>query len=183
MAKEITLTNSTKKAIIDDSDFDYINAQNWFLDNGHPYTKIMIPIEDNPFHKSYALKIRMDHYLLGLTTYNFVDIRHPLRDRLDNRVSKMWLEHTPKARKTRGMTKYLGVKSTKGYIVAEYRFKDGTIYKSQDYHISSTVDEITRKEIERRAAEQYDEWAREIEGYEAKTNFLPKSLLKYHIRL
>jgi hypothetical protein len=79
-------------------------------------------------------------------------------------------------KETRGMTRYLGVRRKIGFIVAEYT--KGRIHEQMEYRISRKAEQVERLGKERRAAEQYDQWAWQYEGSEAKTNFLPDSIYK-----
>jgi hypothetical protein len=179
MTREIILSNSTKTALVEEGDFDLVNARNWFLDGKHPCTNVMVPLDDpRSRHKSYPLKIRMDRYIYRLTTHNFIQILHLEGNPLNNCRSDMRKQPNSHATKTRGMTKYLGVKSVNGYIVAEYRNKAGILVRDEPYKISRTADLATRLNTETIAAHQYDKWAIEEEGPKAKTNFLPGSIYK-----
>lgn len=175
---EISLTKTLHKAIIDPEDFDIINARKWYFDEGHPYTKVMVPIDDpDAHHKSFPLKIRMDRYILGLTTHNFINIRHWAGDRLNNQRRWFFQEPKSKAKKTKGMTRYLGVTIETGFIVAKYEDKKNNIHKVERYPIKRSAPQYERLGLEQTAAHLYDEWVMMYEDpWEAKTNFLPKSI-------
>jgi len=176
MTVEITLTNSPEKAIIDDYDFDQVTRFNWYLDQGQVYTRIMVPIEDpDATHKSYALKVRLDRFLLHLTTHNYIRIDHAFGP-LNNCRRWIYQYPNPRAERTKGMTRYLGVKSKTGCIVAEY--KKGRNKEIMEFEISRNAEERERLGKEQQAAEKYDGWARQYEGWEPKTNFLPRSIYR-----
>ena len=177
MPKQIKLRNSAEVAIVDDNDFNRVKNRNWYLDNKHVYTKVMIPIND-PLtrHKSYPLKIRMDRYIYRLTTHNFVKIRHANNDGLNNCRLMMFKQPNTKAMKTKGMTRYRGVTNKTGYIVVQYKDKKGNVLYQQQYQHPRNSNQQITLDLEMKAAEQYDDWARSAEGWRAKTNFLPASI-------
>jgi hypothetical protein len=174
---EIPLMNSPLVARVEEGDYELVKSRKWFLDGRHVYTKVMVPIDDSQSrHKSYPLKIRMDRYIYHLTTHNFVHIRHWADDVLNNCRSAMQKVENARAVRTRGMTRWLGVKSVKGYIVAQYRNRAGILVRDEYYKLSRSADLTTRLNTQTLAARQYDKWAIEEEGPRAKTNFLPESI-------
>lgn len=168
---ELELSNSDLKAIVDDKDYDLVKDQKWFYDQGHAYANIDMPT-DNPDDEPERIKVRLDRYILGLTAHNFVKIV-PGSDTLDYRRSFLHQYPLNMVANTEGMTRYLGVTSTKGKIIVSYKeMKD----KKKEYDIRDDAHPAERKVVEEKAARQYDEWARYHEGPNAVTNFLPKSI-------
>jgi hypothetical protein len=146
--KELALSNSSDTLWVDDLSYDLLSTYTWFLDNKHPYTKIK------------GQKIRLDRFLLGVTTYIPGKIQHTLGSPLDNRIDHLRiLPHRGK--------RYLGVTVTNKYIVVQY--KDNFMR----YEIQGPFElrYIERNRLEKVAAHQYDSWAHE--NGDSHVNFLP----------
>ena len=151
--KELALSNSSDTLIVDDLDYDLLSAYTWFLDNKHPYAQI------------HGQKIRMDRFILGVTTHIPGKIQHTLGDPLNN--SRRYLRILPRRGKT-----YLGVKTFNKYITVEYQG-----YKKQyDIQGPPEIHYAERIRLEKVAARQYDQWA--LENDDSQTNFFPSDYYK-----
>lgn len=178
MPKEITVSKTTKKAIVDDHDFDMVNKRKWYYDQKNIYAKVMVPIPEgeNLHHKSYELKIRLDRYIYRLTTHNNVRIKHMLGDVFNNTRHNMQLDINKKDWGSLHATKYLGVTKTKEFLIVRYFDKKGNLQREKRFTIPKKISYLELNTLERRAALLYDQWALVEEGYKAKTNFLPDSI-------
>lgn len=174
MPKKLHITNNSDGPLVDDDLYDRLSKHNWFKDRRHYYTKISIPITDDPFHKSVTVKVRLDRYILRLTPYNNAVINQGN----DNDYTRRSLDVVRKSGliDKKWTTIYRGVFRLKKKVVAEYRSKKGELLWSKSFPVKNNATREDYYRAERQAAEAYDAFARYVEGELAKTNFLPKGV-------
>ncbi len=157
--KKIPLTQD-KFALVDDEDFDRINARNWHLSNRHP----------NYYARSSALKgdnkgkCLMHRMILGLSKGDKTMVDHINHNGLDNRKENLRLctrtQNLRNMRTTHGKSKYKGA----------FQTRNPKKWASA-IRVDGTLIHIGHFETEIEAAKAYDAKARIYFGEFANTNF------------
>lgn len=150
--KIISLTNSDKKVLTDDEDYEKLSRYSWSIHQGYVAAKVQrktVPIAR-----------------LIMNAPKGMDVDHKNGDRLDNQKSNLRIcthqQNLQNTSKRRGMSSiYKGVHWKPSGTWRAATSKDG-----KKIHIGYFKEE-------RHAAMAYDIWAKELFGEYAKLNFKP----------